>query len=148
LGQRFVTKVFKACFDDEEVIQKSMSLKYEPGGTKDCGPSFSSYVLILSLELSDKSMSLEYEPASEPPHISAKWLFKAKVDEEEARDRCRARREHLKSCQHLLSEKWLKPRPDSGRDCLIRAGFVRQRLHQQPAAGLPTDPMTRLGPLT
>ena len=32
--------------------------------------------LLSSLELSDtKSMSLKYEPASEPLHISVKWLF-------------------------------------------------------------------------
>ena len=40
------------------------------------------------------------------------------------RDSSRSKKEHL---ERMLPEKWLKPRPESGRDWLICAEFARQR---------------------
>ena len=36
-------------------------------------------------------------------------------------DRCRAKKEHLKRFYDIQPEKWLKPGPESGLDCLICA---------------------------
>jgi len=41
--------------------------------------------------------------------------------------RCRSRREQLKRFYRLLDEKWLKTRPEPGRDWLICTEFSRQR---------------------
>ena len=38
---------------------------------------------------------------------------------------CRAKREQLKRFRRLLAETWLKPRPESGLDCLICAELTR-----------------------
>ena len=48
-------------------------------------------------------------------------------EEEDSSCRCRARREHLTRFKISLLGTWLRPRPKSGLDCLVRAEFARQR---------------------
>ena len=65
----------------------------------------------------------------------------------------RWRREQLEYVQRLWPQKRLKPRPESGRDCLIYAEFARQRntsgrVWDGPASGQigpPRDRWARLG---
>jgi len=71
------------------VIQESLSLKYAHPPVEGCSvvsslaqvrnPPFFFFFFFITLkprvEGYTKSVSLKYEPASEPLHISVKWLF-------------------------------------------------------------------------
>ena len=49
--------------------------------------------------------------------------------------RCQLKREHLKRVARLLPAERFKPRPESGLDCLVCAGFAQQRGDSGDTAG-------------